>query len=1111
MLWLPPRRLRSSWVYLSITSFGILASVTLMAVGAVYSRALAEGGLRHSLATAFPTTLNLQVIVRNRPLGPADYETLVPVVEEIIEARLGYIMDDTQRYGQVVSDVPLVDTMGQGPPDQGAAIGQPFFLTDFEKHAQIVDGEWPQAPPRLHDKGLDLEVVMGRRAALSMGIGVDSTVYLIPFRSDPTERIALTVAGLAEPIDPREEYWMDISSTYFSVQGVEQEFVPIYVPEEAFFSGLGTRYPYLVANYGWMLFTDTSVLTASTVEPTKQAVTGLEIDVNKRYPRTWVFTGLGRTLEDFQTDLKHAKVPLFLFISLVVVVILFFLALVMGLLARVLSDEASLLRSRGASMLQVTGVLAIGEGTLVLVAVALGPFLALVTVRYLLLPTINPAGEGGPLSVGLAPDMFIMGAIGGLLGLAVLLAYGVGIGRLGMVEFLRARARPPTVPLLQRYYVDVLVLAAIGLVWWQIQGRGGFIGRDLLDRTLEVDPSLLLGPVLVLLGAAFLVLRFLPLFAKAGVWAVRHRAPAWANFALTRIARDPLPHGSLAIILMLAIAIGIFGATFQSTLARSAKEQVLYETGSDLVIRTPFPFFARSELESIPGVQTVSPISRNLVSVVGGASRSPSLLIAVNPETLPQTLWFREDFASSDLDGLLKPLRTTQATPQATVLPRQADKIGLWVNTAKLSRARPNRPLSLWMRLSDVDGRYFSFDLGDLPAPRSGTMSTQAVGQDTPESPERVWTYLEAPLPEGGIFATRPPFSVVSIFVSGDDLSGLEPGSIDLDDITVKGPTMPPEGIIVDGFENPGSWAPMPNTNPEPDSLILSGRAAHSGAKGLTFSWEESAVGIPPGIIIPPGNFPLPAIGGPSFEVGQQVRIMSERNVVPLLVKDVTNYFPTVDPNLQPFLMVSFDDYQQYVRRTPKGDLRLARELLVSLDENADRTETKRLIVQRMPGFSQVLDQGPQVDLAQRNPLAGGGWNGLTILSTSALIVAVVLALGTYAAVSVHTGRVDLTVIRALGFSSRQILMSLALERILVAVFAVAAGTALGIWLGRWVLGYLDITATGRPVVPPMIVTAHDGVMALVFVELLVALTVAILFATLAARKLRPSDILRTG
>ena len=151
------------------------------------------------------------------------------------------------------------------------------------------------------------------------------------------------------------------------------------------------------------------------------------------------------------------------------------------------------------------------------------------------------------------------------------------------------------------------------------------------------------------------------------------------------------------------------------------------------------------------------------------------------------------------------------------------------------------------------------------------------------------------------------------------------------------------------------------------------------------------------------------------------------------------------------------------------------------------------------------------MDTAQRNPLAGGVWNGLTILSVSAITIAVVLALVTYTAVSINLGRVDLTVARALGFSGRQILLSLALERFVVAALGIAAGTAIGIWLSRWVLGFLDITATGKDVLPPMVVTVHSGLLTLAFVDLAVALAVTILVAILSARRLRASDILRVG
>jgi len=78
--WLLRRRLRQSWLLLAVTSFGILASVTIMSTGALYSRALGEAGLRHSVASFGPEVHNAQITAQNRPLGQADYSTLEALV-----------------------------------------------------------------------------------------------------------------------------------------------------------------------------------------------------------------------------------------------------------------------------------------------------------------------------------------------------------------------------------------------------------------------------------------------------------------------------------------------------------------------------------------------------------------------------------------------------------------------------------------------------------------------------------------------------------------------------------------------------------------------------------------------------------------------------------------------------------------------------------------------------------------------------------------------------------------------------------------------------------------------------------------------------------------------
>ena len=855
----------------------------------MYSHAIAEGGLRHTIATTPAIAQDAQILVRNRPLRPADYRNLAAIVDELTGSRLGPILQNTQRLGRVQPNLPLLAAPEDTSPPFGGPVGQPFFLTGFEEHSNVVEGRWPDAPPVHLDAGLEMEVVVGRQTAADMGFELDSQAVILPFPTDPSERIILTIVGFAEPEDPNAEYWMGIPSAYFSAQVVglgEPVRVPVYVSEEDFFRGMGTRYPSLVGDFGWLLFLDIGALDAGSVKPTRDAITGLEADISKRFPRSFVISGLDNILADYQRDLTHARVPLFLFISLVVLVILYFLALVTGLLARTRGDEASQLRSRGASTVQLMGFLAFAEGAVILLAVALGPFLALGIVRLLLLRTIDPAGDGGPVSVGISADVFLVGAIGGALSLVVLLGSVARLARLGIVESLSLRARPPSVPFFQRYYIDLLVVIAAGLLWWQIRGREGFVERDVLSGALEGDISLRLGPLLVLLAAALLVLRLLPALVKALAWAGNRLAPAWVAFTLSRMARDPVPHGSLAIILMLAFTLGIFGATFQSTLSRSQREQALHEMGGDLVIRgASLSGSAQEDLAGTPGVRTVSPMGRDSVTVIGGLPGARTDLLTVDPAGLPQAAWFRDDFAGKSLSDLLKPLaESAPDVRQGIALPEEAERIGVWADfSGILSQGLSLRSVRLWARVADADGRYHSLLLGDPSQPHPDQAHPD---QENPQA--QGWTYLESPLPGDHRSPGQPPFSLVSVFITAGSVTRIPPGSIGLDDITVRGPTTPPEGIVVEGYEEPGPaaaiWVPLPNAQGAADIVERTPQAARGSRFGLTFSWRESLTAGPRGILIPPGPFPLPAIGGPAFHVGQELRIRSGTQLLPLVL-----------------------------------------------------------------------------------------------------------------------------------------------------------------------------------------------------------------------------------
>ena len=1126
LLWLLPRRLRSAWGLLAVTAFGVLAAVTIMALGAMYSQALAEAGLRHALATTSPTIINTQVVVRNRPLGPEDYAALRVDIEDTISADVGYLIRNVHRYAKMLPTLPLTQAGAPYGVDD-SPLGRPFFVTGFTDNTRLADGRWPSDTVTRDAGGCPsqeggcpkIEGVMGVDTARLLGWEVGKETWLVVYEGDDEEApqyIAVTIVGLMEPIDPRAEYWMG-AADYFRFGDWEgRPVAPIYVSESTYFNGVGKPYPTLVGDYGWFLYIIPDLITAETVQDTRDNLTALETNINGQFPRSYILTGLENSrgtgvLATYQRELTLARAPLFLFISLVVVVILYFLALAVGLLAGARSSESSMMRSRGASVGQISGLLAVGEGLLVVLATIIGPVLAWGIGNVFLLGSINPADRAGvgetPLDVTLSWQMFAMGSIGGLLSLAVLTVAGGSLARLGILDFLRARARPPSAPWLQRYYIDVLAVIALGVLIWQIRQRGGFVEGTLTGRGPSLDPSLLVAPSAALLTLAFLMLRALPWLMISTAWVSQRLAPAWVALSLRRMARHPLPYASLTVVVTLAAALGVFAGSFQTTLAKSESDQASYRTGGDMVL-SGARFLGRAEkdrlerLHAIEGVESVTPVVRESVGFVdGGAQRG--VVMGVDPITMPDASWWRDDFVDGEpvsLDTLLAPLRRT-LTPEASgaALPQGTERAGVWVRRddgQHVGAAVPLPSYRLWMRIGNDQGRYRNLEMGVL-APQ--------FGEGEP------WQYLSAPLAgEHTILSPDERWRVVSLHISGDTFSRTPPGGLSFDDITAEGSDLPGGAVVVEGFEEVGPWTALPQGGAVADRTERVPDAARSGDAGMSIRWEEPLGRSPRGIVIPPGQLPLPAIAGPEFEAGQRVRITVDGYVVPTRVTATVNHFPTLDTG-RPFVVVSAHELRAWLAQAPGANPITPDEWWFDIadDPTLDRDAVASAILDVGYRLSFLRDRDAAVDLATRNPLAGGAWDALTAIGLASLALAVGLALCAHAAVAVREQRIDLSVGAALGLPRWQRYAGLAMERAIIGIFGIIIGGLAGWGLARWTLGELASNASGGPVTPPIVFIAQGPWLAATFLCLVIAAAAAMALAATVAGRLRPPEVLR--
>ncbi len=1107
VFWLLRRRLGNSWLLLAVTSFGILASVTIMSTGALYARALGEAGLRHSVSSFSPEVHNAQITAQNRPLGRADYIALESLAEESYNSRLGEMIKSTERFGRTQRNLTLLTTPTS--PILGSPNGRAFFLTGFEEHTVLTDGRWPNSGAFKESGGQgEIEIVLGTGSSSHQSHFVGDQLFLVPQRGS-SERIPFKIVGLVEPIDANEEYWMDQPNYFDLVPIAESVVVPIFVNEDDFFEGLGARYPNLVGDFGFFLYLDAGYLTVGNADDVKQQVLGVETDLNKVYPRTLMLSRLSLTVDEFNRALTLAKIPLYLYLSLVVVVVLYFLALITGTLGRSQAEEAGLLRSRGASVLQVSGVLALAETAVALVAMVVGPFLAWGIVKTLLLDTINPGGEfATPIPLGLAGDMFWMGALGGVLALVVLLFTTAGRARMGTLESLLARTRPPSVPFLHRYYLDILAVLTVTLIWFQVRGRNGFVAEELSSQGLNVDPTLILGPVLGLFAAAVLLLRVLPLVVRLLAWAGTRTGAAWFQFSLLRLARDPIPHGSLAVILMLAAALGVFSATFQSSLSQGQSDQARYKVGGDIVVRGPaLTTGAPEKLGKISGVTAVSAMLRDSVTLLDGSTLGRSVdMLAVDSRSLSNTAFFRDDFFPGGMPAVSRLLRprpfASSLAGTGILLPEDTVSLGVWVDSSSLSDKNLQFGVNMWARVMTADGFYRTFSMGNI-------IEKESPDATDIKAVDGRWSLLTGEIPVIG--QIKKPFELVSVFFSTTPSNRLSDGILNLDDITAFGPSSGPQGMVIEGFEGLAPWAPLANQGTAPDRTEATTLGARSGGAGLRFSWTTPIAKGQRGIHLPPGPFPILAIGGPDFQVGQQVRMKMGQLAVPLQIVGVLTHFPTLKPDHKPFFLTDLTDVTEYARRLPLSNLKDPAEMWLAVDSDADREQVLAAVGELVPGLVSVKDSATIASLAERNPLAGGGWNGLTIFSMVAIGIAVVLTLTVHALVSIHMGRMDLAVARVLGFSRRQFFLSLATERLIIAVLAIAAGAAMGYWPGLEMLELVDLTPQGNDPIPPLMPSVQGWLMAGVLAGLLAASALSVAFAVVASRRLNTAEVLRGG
>ncbi|MDA1148193.1 MAG: FtsX-like permease family protein [Chloroflexi bacterium] len=870
--------------------------------------------------------------------------------------------------------------------------------------------------------------------------------------------------------------------------------MPLVTTSSQLFDVLGAQLPELPIEYRIGLRPDLDSITLTSVSRTIDDLAAWDDDIGDRLGLLATRQlELGKQLETFRNAQTFSQVPLLLILLQVVGIVLFYVVLVMNMLLERQSEEIGVYVGRGASTTQIVG-LSVVEGLVLAVPAAIAaPFLAQTAVRALgFTSTFDPITAGAALPATLSPPAFLLAATGAALALVAMLLPSFAAARRGIVDVKRDQARPAGRGIVQRYYLDVAIVILAALLLWQLQQRGTVFDPDSVGGW-STDPLLLLSPLVFTLAVAAMLLRFYPPLLRLAVRLLMLLRGTAVALGLRRAGRAPAAYARLMLLIVMAVSVGTFAASYGPTVDRSFTERTQYEGG--VPFRGPIGAvdgeFRAADLEAvrdIEGIRDVALIHRGQITASTGTVLP---LLAIDVPFARDLLWFRDDFAGDlALDDLLARLESAVPAGGGLLLPDDATAVQFAVRTEgeRIGDAR----VSTRVILVDANGRYLE------------SFSTSAAGQGWVTSVARVPVTLVPPIRLAGIEFTDQTTARLRAV-----------GALVIDNIEAVSANG--RRTMLEDFEGTFRWSIYgPPGDPETFEVTADARNGRGAAR---WTWTPSIsanrrILTPTDPVVPVAALMnAEALGAFGSNGGTAVANL-DGILVPFRVAAAVDYFPTMTPQ-SGIVVVNYEHLRSLAGAINVPALRLRSELWLDFDPGLSIEDQEAIVTSlqdRQAPIELIARSGTllsrQLEEIAADPTIQASGSGILFVAFVAVLALSTLGFVVTLVLSASRRTVEFAVLRTVGASSWQIFRAMLLEWGTVLVIGATIGVILGRQVAAIMLSFLEVTEEGVRVLPPFILETDwtalgIGIGALVT---LVAITLTLAWTT-AMRRANASEL----
>ncbi|HEU5370566.1 MAG TPA: FtsX-like permease family protein [Ktedonobacterales bacterium] len=652
-----------------VAALGVVMAVALISAVPLFSTVSLTAGLR-AVLNATPQDHEVFLSANARGLDKQSFAQLIDQpLHDFIRQQLGsYISTPPEFILQTPGIDMIASTPGKGS-DQMALLG--FDPQQAASHARVLQGRLPQPT------SADLEIALNQHTADALHAAVGATISLnFSYQGAEPQTITLHVVGIFAP-NSNDPFWQGYS------------FDP--TPEGAFISytalmstntflGMLTRigngsavlfYENQEPLLNWYYYLDVNRISINGLDDLIARLASAQTqlaNIFANYGQVYLFEhaqlsgpaletyGAPSTIERYRDRASAVTIPADILAVQILALVLFFISMIADLLVERQAEAIALLRSRGASHHQIFGSFvaqSIGVGLLALVV---GPLLAIPTARLLGQRMLAPVDQnalnvldGNLFQVAWSVRWYALAAAVCAV-IAMILAVR-GSASQDVLTLRREAARATRRPLWRRLNLDIvlIIIALTGFFLSLYATNSGAVNAK--TNLLIATPLALVAPILLVVAGVLLFLRFFPLLLRLAAWLAAKHPAAPSMVAIAQMARAPRQAIRMILLLALASGFGIFTLIFNASQAQQIANITAYQVGADFSGVIPASTANQPSLTQqtaayrhIPGV-TSATLGYSAQAVPASTSENFQVEVrAVDTSTYAQTvIWTNQD------------------------------------------------------------------------------------------------------------------------------------------------------------------------------------------------------------------------------------------------------------------------------------------------------------------------------------------------------------------------------------------------------------------------------------------------------------------------------------